>query len=56
MQKTLGIILIAIGTSAVAMAGTPAVPEIDATTAASGLAVLAGAVLIMRSRRKSNSK
>ena len=52
MQKTLGIILIGIGTSAVAMAGFTAVPEIDSTSAASGLAILAGAVLIMRGRRK----
>ena len=56
MQKTLGIILIAIGTSAVAMAGITVAPEIDSTTAVSGVAVLAGAVLIMRSRRKSHSK
>jgi hypothetical protein len=44
--------LILAGTAAVALAGTRVAPEIDATAAVSGVAVLTGAVLIIRARRK----
>ena len=52
MQKIIGMMLIVTGLSAVAMAGAVAAPEIDAAAAVSGLAVLSGAVLIIRGRRK----
>ena len=50
MQKFCGMFLILAGLSSVAFAGIQT-PEIDPATAASGLAVLAGAVLIIRARR-----
>ena len=52
MQKVLGFVLMVTGLSAVAMAGTTAVPEISPATAVSALTVLTGAVLVIRGRRK----
>ena len=52
MQKLLGFLLILAGTSAVAMAGTSVAPEIDPATGASALCALAGAVLVIRGRRR----
>jgi LPXTG-motif cell wall-anchored protein len=52
MQKVLGFVLIVTAMSAVAMAGTAAVPEISPASAASGIAIVAGAVLVLRGRRK----
>ncbi len=51
MQKVLGLILILTGTTAVALAA-PAVPEIDPSNCASALALFAGAVLVVRGRRR----
>ncbi len=50
MKKAIGFALLLIGASGLAMA-TP-VPEIDAGSAGSALTLLAGAVLIIRTRRK----
>lgn len=55
MQKLAGLFLILAGSATVALAGGGGVPEIDPTTAASGLAVLTGAVLIIRARRKNKA-
>ena len=52
MQKAVGFILILTGMSAVAMAGTAVVPEISPATAVSGIAIVTGAVLVLRGRRK----
>jgi len=52
MQKVLGFVLMVTGISAVAMGGTVGVPEISPAMAVSGITVLAGAVLVMRGRRK----
>jgi len=52
MQKVLGFLLMVSGLTAVAMAGTVTVPEISPAMAVSGITVLAGAVLVMRGRRK----
>jgi hypothetical protein len=52
MQKALGMALLIVGASSVLMAGTVTVPEIDASTGASALAILAGGILVLRSRRK----
>ncbi len=52
MQKVLGLALIIVGASSALMAGASAVPEIDASTGASALAILAGGILVLRARRK----
>jgi hypothetical protein len=49
MQKTLGMLLVIAGTCCVASA---AVPEIDPATGGSALALVTGALLILRSRKK----
>ena len=53
MHRILGVILLGAGTLAVAMAGglAPA-PEIDASTSMAAMTLLAGAVFIIRGRRK----
>ncbi len=52
MQKVLGMALMIVGASSALMAGVAAVPEIDASTGASALAILAGGILVLRARRK----
>ena len=52
MQKLLGLVLIVMGTSAVAMGSITVVPEIDPATGVSALCALAGAFLVIRGRRK----
>ncbi len=49
MRKAFGMMLLAIGASAVASA---AVPEIDPASASSALALIAGGLLVMGARRK----
>ena len=51
MTKIVGMMLLVIGVAGVAGA-VPAVPEIDPGSGASALALLAGAVLVVRGRRK----
>jgi hypothetical protein len=51
MQKTIGMMLLFIGVSGAAMA-VPAVPEIDPGMGVSALALLSGALLMMRHNRK----
>jgi hypothetical protein len=50
MQKVLAYALLIIGASSFAIGGP--VPEIDAASAGSALALLSGAVLVIRGRRK----
>jgi len=52
MTKTLGIALLLVGASVAAMAIPAGVPEIDAGSAGSALALLAGAALVIRGRRR----
>ena len=53
MRKIAVILPLILATAAVAMAGgAPQVPEIDPTSGAAALALVAGAVLIIRGRRK----
>jgi hypothetical protein len=49
MRKILALVLLGIGSGAVAMA---AVPEIDPASAGSALALLAGVVVMVRGRRR----
>jgi hypothetical protein len=50
MQKTIAMMLLFIGVSGAAMANV--VPEIDPGTGASAIALLSGALLMLRSSRK----
>lgn len=52
ITKAAGIALIGIGVAGVCLAQPPAAPEIDAATGANALALVAGAWMILRSRRK----
>lgn len=51
MMKALGMVLLLVGVSTFASAIT-AVPEIDPGSAGSALALLSGALLVIRGRRK----
>jgi hypothetical protein len=51
MTKTVGMMLIFLGLSGLAIAAEP-VPEIDPASASSALALLTGALLVIRGRRK----
>ena len=51
MMKIAGIAMLLIGAAGLAMAGTAA-PEIDPGSAAAPLALLSGAMLIIRGRQK----
>lgn len=44
--------VLVLGTATVSMAGGPTVPEIDPTTGLAAVALIAGAALIIRGRRK----
>jgi hypothetical protein len=50
--KLLGITLLLIGLGSAAFAGALGVPEIAPVSAGSALALIAGAVLVIRGRRK----
>jgi hypothetical protein len=53
MSKLIAVMLLILGTSTVLMAqGGITVPEIDPTTAMAAVALLAGAALVIRGRRK----
>ena len=49
-MRIVGIILLVVGTATVAMASP--VPEVDATSTVSALALLSGSLLILKNRRK----
>jgi hypothetical protein len=51
MTRMIGMMLLLIGVSGLAIA-QPRAPEIDANSAASALALLSGALLVVRGRRK----
>jgi hypothetical protein len=52
MNKALGMMLLLAGVSSLAMAATAAVPEIGAGSAGSAMALVSGALLVIRGRRK----
>jgi hypothetical protein len=52
-MKYFGMMLLFVGASGFALAISIATPEIDAGSAGSAVALLSGAVLLIRSRRKS---
>jgi hypothetical protein len=51
-MKIAGMFVLAIGMSGMLMAGVARVPEIDAGSGVTALALLGGAVLIIRARRR----
>jgi hypothetical protein len=51
MQKLIAVALLVVGSSVVAAAGSN-VPEIDPASGANALALIAGGLVILRSRRK----
>jgi hypothetical protein len=51
MQRLLVFLFLGVGFAAVAMAGAPT-PEIDPTSGASALALIASGLIVLRSRRK----
>ena len=52
-MKLAGLLLVVVGISSVAMGAVPSVPEIGAASGVAALALLSGAVLVIRGRRKS---
>lgn len=52
MQKTLGMLLLMAAVSAVCFAQTAPAPEVDPASAGSALALVAGALLVIRSRKR----
>jgi hypothetical protein len=51
-MKFLGFALLLVGFSSAVMAGPPPTPEISPVSGAAALALLSGAVLVIRGRRK----
>jgi hypothetical protein len=52
MLKTVGMLLLLIGVSGFAMADITAAPEINPSSASTALALLSGAILVIRGRKK----
>ena len=52
MAKLLGLAAVLMGTASALIAAGSAVPEIDGSTAISAVALVAGALLVIRARRK----
>jgi hypothetical protein len=52
MRKLIAVMLLVLGTSSVSMAASWTVPEVDPTSSMAAMALLAGAVLVIRGRRK----
>ena len=51
-MKSVGIVLLLVGMSSLAFAGPVAAPEINPASGAGALALLSGALLVIRGRRK----
>jgi LPXTG-motif cell wall-anchored protein len=51
-MKSIGMMLLLVGASSLAFAGTPATPEISPASGVAALALVSGAILVIRSRRK----
>jgi hypothetical protein len=52
MSKAVGFILLVLGTAGAGLAAAIAAPEIDAGSAVSALALISGAALVIRGRKK----
>jgi hypothetical protein len=51
-MKIVGVILLFVGASTLAFAGVPAVPEVSPASGAAAVALVSGAILVIRGRRK----
>ena len=51
-MKMIGLTMLLVGAASSAMAGAVGVPEIDSALAVGALALLSGALLVIRGRRK----
>ena len=51
-MKLIGIVLLFAGLSSLAMAGTAGVPEVSPASGVAALALVSGALLVVRGRRK----
>ena len=51
-MKILGVILLFVGASAFAFASVPAVPEVSPASGAAAVALVSGAILVIRGRRR----
>ena len=52
MNRTIGFLLLLTGAAGSMVAGTAPTPEIDASTATGAVALVSGAILVLRTRRK----
>jgi len=52
MVRSITLALVVLGSAAFAFAGNISSPEIDATSATGAVALLSGAVLVLRARRR----
>ena len=55
-MKLLGASVLLLGAASFAFAGTFSVPEIDGSSAVAAIALLSGAMLVLRGRRKKGGK
>jgi hypothetical protein len=51
-MKTIGMALLVVGLSGLVMAGPLAAPEVNAASAAGAIALVSGALLVIRGQRK----
>jgi len=51
-MKIAGVLVLLLGVSSFAFAGTPAVPEISAASGVAAITLVSGALLVIRGRRK----
>jgi hypothetical protein len=51
-MKIIGMALLLVGVASLALAGAPAAPEISPASGVAALALVSGAILVIRGRRK----
>jgi len=51
VKTTVSLVLLVVGTSTCVFAGSAAVPEIDASSAAAAITLISGGLLLLRARR-----
>ena len=56
MMRTLGLSILLLGVAGFAFAAATSVPEIDGSSAVAAIALLSGAILVLRGRQKKGGK